>query len=782
VLISDYIKDNIMLLDGAMGTMLQKAAGTRPPELLNVTDPDAVSAVHRAYLEAGSKLILTNTFSANARKLAGGGLTCEEAVTAAVSIAKAAAGPFGAYTALDIGPVGELLEPMGALTFDVAYELFRRQITAGAAAGADAVYIETMTDLLEAKCAVLAAKENCGLPVFCTMSFGEDMKTYTGLPVSSMALTLEGLGADYIGLNCSVGPRQARGVIRELTKWTNLPLVLKPNAGMPAVTDGAYDLTPGEFADLIGEILGLGVSFVGGCCGTTPEHIGRLSELVKARKPAKLAAANTPAVCSQFKTVAIDRVRIVGERINPAGKPRLQKALEDYDLDYITRQATEQIEAGADILDINVSRPQIDETRLMTGIVRNLRGAVTAPLQFDSTDAGVLAAALRIYGGKAIVNSVNGDDQILDSILPLVKKYGAAVIGLTLDQRGIPGTAEERLGIARKIIARAAAYGIPKADVFIDCLALAAGAEQRIAYETIRAIRLVKRELGAKTVLGVSNVSFGLPAREAVNQAFMLMALEAGLDLPIINPNAPGMVDAVYCYRLLTNADAGGAQYLKRFGGSPSSRPLPAADVRECVEKGLKDEIVPLVRELLRARGPVDIVDSLLIPALDSVGAKFESGEFFLPQLLKSAEAAKAAFAVIKEALPPEARENGKRIVLATVEGDVHDIGKNIVGAVLENYGFSVIDLGRDVAAEKILEAARAHGAKLVGLSALMTTTAKNMRNAVRHIKSSGGGIAVMVGGAVITREFAESIGADFYGRDAIEAVSIAKRVFAPVS
>jgi len=785
VYIEDYIKDKILLLDGATGTMLQKtalAAGERP-ELLNLANPAAVSGVHRAYLRAGSKMILTNTFGANDRKLAGSGHSCEEVVAAAVRLAKEAAAEFGAYAALDIGPVGELLEPAGALAFDEAYELFRRQITAGAAAGADAIYIETMIDLLEARCAVLAAKENCGLPVFCTMSFEANMKTFLGAPVSAMALTLEGLGADYIGVNCSVGPKQALALVRELAAWTSLPMILKPNAGMPSISNGetVYDLTPDEFADFMAEALGLGVAFVGGCCGTTPEHIAKLAALVKGRKPAKRAEISVPAVCSALKTVPIDRVRVIGERINPAGKPRFQRALYDLingDAGYIARQAVSQIESGADILDVNVGYPPVDEKQAMTAAVKCLHTAA-APLCLDSSDAAVLEAGLRVYGGKAIVNSVNGDPAVLAKILPIAKKYGAAVIGLTLDGRGVPRTAAERLEIARVIVAAADKYGIPKKDVFIDCLTLTAGAEQAIAHEALKAIRLVKRELGVKTVLGVSNVSFGLPAREVINQVFLAMALEAGLDLPIINPNIKSMVDTVCCYHQLTNIDAESAEYLKRFADAQSAPPpAQTGDIRDCIEKGLKADVPPLIAELLKTRRPLDIVNGLLIPALDSVGTKFESGEFFLPQLLKSAEAARAAFDMLKEAMPPEARENGEKIVLATVEGDVHDIGKNIVKTVLENYGYAVIDLGRDVPPEAILQAAREHGARLVGLSALMTTTAGNMGKTVAHIKSGGADISVMVGGAVITREFARSIGADFYGRDAVEAVSIAKKVF----
>lgn len=783
--VREFIKNNIMLMDGAIGTMLQKSGLKlgENPDVWNITNPDAVRAVHAAYIKAGSNMIVTNTFGANAYKLLGSGYSVEQVIAAAVKTAREAASGTDVFVALDIGPVGELMEPMGTLSFDDAYKLFREQVLAGAEAGADAVCIETMTDLHEAKCAVLAVKENCGLPVFCTMSFERDMRTFTGVSIPAMAITLEGLGVDAVGINCSAGPAEMIGMFSELIKWTNLPIIIQPNAGIPSVIDGETVFTTGsdDFADEMRKVMDLGAGIVGGCCGTTPEFIENLAGVVEGRKAPERERLEICALCSPTQVVPVDRVRIIGERINPTGKKRFQEALRENDTDYIAAQAIEQVNAGADILDVNVGLPGINEKAVMSNVVKSLQSVVSVPLQIDSSNAETLEAGLRTYCGKAIVNSVNGDDEMLEKILPIVKKYGAAVVGLTLDKNGIPKTAGERYVIAEKIVDAALKYGIPKSDIFIDCLTLTSGAEQDIACETLKALPLVKEGLGVKTVLGVSNISFGLPARETMNQVFLSMALANGLDMPIINPNVKSMVDTVYCFHQLKNIDSGSHEYIKRFRSNEKTienKIVQTSDISYYIENGLKDGIKPTVENLLSGHDALEVVNEFLIPSLDAVGKRYERGEIFLPQLLQSAEAAKAAFEVIKREMSVDADRTGNKIILATVEGDIHDIGKNIVKTVLENYGYTVIDLGRDVKVSSVADEAIKGGVGLIGLSALMTTTVESMERTIKDIKAKGCVIPVMVGGAVLTEKFAKEIGADFYGRDAMAAVAIAKKVF----
>ena len=768
-----------------MGTMLQ-SKGLKPgeyPELAALEHPDWLFDIHRAYVDAGSQIINTNTFGANRHKLTPMGKTVDEVVSASVAVARKAADG-RALVALDVGPIGQLLEPTGTLPFEQAVDVFKEVISAGVKAGVDLIFIETVTDLQEARAALLAAKETCELPVMVTMTYEARCRTFLGHSPAAAALTLEGMGADAIGVNCSLGPREMPPLAEELLKWSTLPIILKPNAGLPDPAGGGYDISPAEFAEHLAKLSAMGVKLFGGCCGTTPEYITLLK-----RELDKAAVADAPrhvpaAVCSPTTVVPIDRVRVIGERINPTGKKLMKEALRRGDVDFMLGQALAQTQAGADILDVNVGLPDIDEGEMMTRTVKALQGITDAPLQLDSTDPAVLEQALRIYCGKAIVNSVNGERAVLDRILPLVKKYGAAVVGLTLDENGIPKTAEERLAIARRILDAALAHGIRREDMYIDCLTLTASAEQEGTRQTLLALRMVKEQLGLKTVLGVSNISFGLPARPVVNQNFLTMAMVYGLDLPIINPNAESMMAAVRSYHLLMNVDTDAREFIAAYADAPAAAPAPATGTRpldEIVRLGLKGEAAPATRILLAdGTAPMDIINTILVPALDSVGADFEAGRSFLPQLIQSAGAAQAAFEVLREHMSAGKTDEGRQnvIVLATVKGDIHDIGKNIVKVLLENYGFTVIDLGKDVAPETVVQAAKKHRAALVGLSALMTTTLKAMEDTISLLRKEGLSCKVMVGGAVLTGDYAMQIGADFYARDAKQGVDIARSVF----
>lgn len=791
--VNALLQQGPIVLDGAMGTMLQNAGLPlgQLPETYNLLHPEIVTDIHRQYLAAGARVVFANTFGANAHKLAGSGLTPEEAITAGVRCAKEAAGTFdGAYVGLDIGPIGELLFPMGQLAFDEAYALFAEQVKAGVKAGADAIFIETMTDLYEAKAAVLAAKEHSSLPVFCTMSFEKDRRTFTGCQLSAMALTLSGLGVDGLGMNCSVGPVEMLEMAEEILRYTDLPLIIKPNAGLPEIVDGKtqYSITRGEFVEAMQALVRRGAVMVGGCCGTDPGYIRELAEAVRGLMPKRPHYAPVAAVCSHAETVVIDRVRPIGERINPTGKKRMKQALMDHEMAYLVSQGIEQVEAGAQILDVNVGLPGLDEAAMMVEAVQTLQSVLTAPLQIDSSHPEVLEQALRAYNGVPIVNSVNGEEAVLDRILPLVKKYGACVVGLTLDETGIPRKAEDRLKIARRILAEALRYGIPKEKVFIDCLVLTASAEQESAYETLDAVRLVHEELGLKTVLGVSNISFGLPQRGVLNQTFLALALANGLDLPILNPNVSAMMDTIFCYHQLKNLDIGSRQYIERFAGRTDDKPAPAPergggteDIAYCILKGLKEPAARCAEALLRTTEPLALVQDTLIPALDEVGRQYEQGILFLPQLLASADAAKACFERVRAHLQASGADKGPsrgRIVIATVKGDIHDIGKNIVKVVLENYGYEVIDLGRDVPVQTVVEAARETKAPLVGLSALMTTTVASMKETIEALKAAGLGCKTMVGGAVLTQEYADEMGADYYAADVQASVAIAREVF----
>ncbi len=782
-----FSSGRFVLLDGGMGTMLQKmglAPGARP-ELLAVTNPALLGRVHAAYIEAGADILYANTFGASPRKLEGSGCTAPQLIGAALDVAREAARASGALVALDIGPLGELLAPSGTLDFEDAVEQFACMVRAGRDK-ADLIVIETMTDLQEARAALLAAKENSTLPVLVSMSFEENGRTFTGCTVESFAAVIGGMGADGLGINCSLGPVQILPLAKRLCESApeGRLVFVKPNAGLPDPATGEYALSAADFAAQMQPYAALGVGALGGCCGTAPDHIRALSKALSGLAPVSRTPEKRSILCSATTVVDAADAVVVGERINPTGKKRFQQALREGDMDYILTQAVSQADAGAQMLDVNVGLPGTDEPAMMQRTVEALQGVVDLPLQLDSTSPEALARGLRRYCGKALVNSVNGKQEVLDSILPLCRKYGAAVIGLTLDENGIPSTAEGRVAIARRIVQAAAGYGIPARDVYIDCLTLTVSAQQDEAMETLRALSTCKRELGVRTVLGVSNISFGLPCRGHLNAAFYTMALAAGLDLAIINPNAEGMMAAVSAFRVLTGRDAQAAAYIARYADAApaqaSSAP-GAMGLAEAVEKGLKAEAAQAAKALLAATEPLEVVNGTLIPALDRVGQRFEQGTLYLPQLLQAATAAQAAFELVKQAIAAAGAEQVSRgrIVLATVQGDIHDIGKNIVKVILENYGYAVTDLGRDVAPERVVRAVRETGAPLVGLSALMTTTLPAMAETIRQLRAANLPCKVVVGGAVLTPEYAAEMGADFYAKDAKQSADIANEIFA---
>jgi len=785
-------KHKLIYLDGAMGTMLQKA-GLKPgacPEMLNIRDPGAVTAVHRAYIEAGSGIIYANTFGANRYKLRGSGCQPAELIEAGVRCARTAAAGTDVLTALDIGPVGQLLEPYGPLPFREAYDVFREMLTAGERAGAELVVFETMTDLYEVKAAVLAAKENTSLPVFVTMTFERGGRTFTGCSVAAMAAVLDGLGVDAMGVNCSLGPEEIFPLAEELCALTDTPVIVKANAGLPDPATGRYSITAEAFAEAMLPYTAIGVSYIGGCCGTEPDYIRALAAVTGGETAVRRPVRRRSVVCTPTRVVEIDGVRVIGERINPTGKKRFRQAVLDGDMDFIVRQAAEQADAGAHILDVNVGVPGVDEAAVMERTVRAVQAVTDLPLQIDSSDTAALEAGLRAVNGKAIINSVNGERDKLEKVLPLAKKYGAAVVGLTMDENGIPATAEGRFAIAKRILDAAEAAGIPREDVFIDCLTLTVSAEQDKARETLRAVSMVRDSLGLHCVLGVSNVSFGLPERDLVTAGFLTLALAAGLDMPIVNPNTECVMDAVRVFNVLYGHDRNAEAYMAACAGRrrteaaqaaiPGTPDGPGRALMDAVEKGLKEDCRRLTETLLRAGAEeTEIIDGFLIPALDRVGNGFECGELFLPQLISAAGAASAAFELIRASIARRGAPSVSkgRLIVATVKGDIHDIGKNIVKTILENYGYTVIDLGRDVPPERVVRAAVEQDVRLVGLSALMTTTLGSMEETIRALRRSGHECKIWVGGAVMTPEYAEKIGADYYARDAKESVDIARRV-----
>ena len=793
-----FDRKRFVLLDGGMGTQLQ-TRGLQPgqkPELAALEMPDTLTAIHADYARAGADILLANTFGATAKKLAGGPCTVEQGVSASIACARSAAAETGALVALDIGPLGELLVPAGTLRFEDAYAEFAQVIRAGAAAGADLVFLETMTDLYELKAAILAAKENCALPVFTSMSFESRGRTFTGCTVESYAVTAAGLGADAVGINCSLGPKEILPFAQRLCRSVpaGVPVFVKPNAGLPN-PDGSYNLNAAEFSAEMKAYASIGVSMVGGCCGTTPDFIAKLRETFAPLVPAGKIPIRRSCLCTPVRFVEVDGITVVGERINPTGKKRLQQALRDGDSAYPCAQAVAQAEAGAQVLDVNAGLPGIDEAATLEQLVKDLQAITDLPLQLDSSNPEALSRALRIYNGKPIVNSVNGEQKTLDTILPLCKKYGAAVVGLALDEHGIPADAEGRFAIAKRIAAAANAAGIPNEDIYIDCLTLTASAQQEGAVQTLEALTRCKKELGVRTVLGVSNISFGLPCRGYLNTTFLTMAMAAGLDLAIMNPNTPEMMAAVRAYRVLTSQDKQSSDYVAAYADvqiqttqtSKSAATVaevgaaaPGGDALfEAVRRGLKAEARAAADAALTMREPLDVVNTSLIPALDAVGDGFEKGTVFLPQLLQAATAAQAAFESIKAKIAASGQAQGSKgkIVIATVKGDVHDIGKNIVRVILENYGYDVLDLGRDVAPERVVEAVRQTGAKLVGLSALMTTTVPNMQATIEALHAAGLDCKVMVGGAVLTPDYARNIGADYYCKDAKASADLAKQL-----
>ena len=800
-----FTQSHTILLDGGMGTMLQASGlklGARPEEL-NIEDPALIERIHGMYAAAGSRIVNANTFGASAHKLADSKYSLEEIIAAGIRCCKRACAPYGALTALDVGPLGELLEPSGTLAFEDALNEYARIVRAGVAAGADLIFFETFTDLYELKAALLAAKENSTLPVLASMSFEAGGRAFTGCTVESFAVTARGLGADAVGINCSLGPKEIFPMAKRLTEALpgDFPVFVKPNAGLPRADGSGYDITPQLYALQMKPYRDLHLFAAGGCCGTTPEFIRLLNGVFADCTPGRPAHTLPSVLCTPVNFLTVDGITVVGERINPTGKKRFQQALREGDMNYILEQAVSQVEAGAQVLDVNVGAPGVDEPAVMEQVVKALQSVVSLPLQLDSSHADALERGLRVYNGKPIVNSVNGEPEVLAKILPLCKKYGAAVVGLAIDKRGILSSAADRVEIAKRITKAALDAGIPQEDIYIDCLTLTASAQQADVLATVEALAACKRELGVRTILGVSNISFGLPCRPYLNTTFLTMAMYAGLDLAIMNPSSEEMMAAVYAFNVLTNRDKQSAAYIARYANRvPASTALaktavaqqaaapeadaalsgPYAPLMKAVEQGLKGEAAARTKALLEEKQPLELVDEALIPALDIVGAKYEKGTLFLPQLLQAASAAQSAFDEIKTAIAKSGGEGASkgRIVLATVKGDVHDIGKNIVRVILENYGFDVLDLGRDVPIETVVNTVREKNVSLVGLSALMTTTLKSMEETIAALHEAKLDCKIVVGGAVLTPEYAEKIGADWYAKDAKQTADIAKEFF----
>ncbi|QKF07105.1 dihydropteroate synthase [Berryella wangjianweii] len=813
----DLLRDAIegrrfLLFDGAMGTMLQQAGlvAGELPELLCETDPQAIIAIHRAYVDAGAQVATANTFGANARKL-GSAEAVARVHRAAIDCARASG---ARYVAADIGPTGALLEPIGTFTFDEAYELFAQQMRAARDAGADIVLIETMTDLLEMKAAVLAAKEHTDLPIFATMTFDQTGRTFLGTSPQVAALTLSSLGVNVLGVNCSLGPAALEPLVTEMLAASACPVMVQANAGLPALVDGrtVFNVSPDEYAESVARMIEAGVSVVGGCCGTDPTYIARLANLMQGRTPTRAAPAPVCAITSaqQALTLTGRQVGVIGERINPTGKKKLKAALREQNYDYILNEAIAQDQAGADALDVNAGLPEIDEAATLRELVKRIQAVSGLPLQIDSSDPVAVEAAVRAYAGKPLINSVNGKRESLEAVLPIAQHYGCAVVGLTLDENGIPATAEERVAIAERIVRAAEACGIPREDVLIDCLVMAASTNQSEVVQILRAVQLVKERLGVRTVLGVSNVSFGLPAREVVNATFLAAAFSAGLDLPILNPLAVRYREVVDAWRVLCGQDQQSRAYIEGYahyaatvgtpttGGAASASESPRADsaaarnteaqgsepsegasLGTLIVQGRKADAAHACRLLLdQGHDPLDVINGQLIPALDRVGDEFERGTLFLPQLMASAEAAKAGFDVIKDRAGTSEAQKGP-VALATVKGDIHDIGKNIVKMLLENYGYRVIDLGRDVDPQVVVDAVVKHQVRLVGLSALMTTSIRGMEDTIRLLRAQAPFARILVGGAVLNPEYAQMVGADWYAKDAAESVRIAGEVFA---
>ena len=805
--IRERLGKELLFLDGGMGTLLQ-AEGLAPgelPETWNIEHPEKVEAIHRRYYEAGSDVVLANTFGANVCKFHDDRYTVEEVIRAGIANAKRAGEQIGkeTYVALDMGPTGKLLKPMGDLDFDDAYEAFAEAVRYGEKYGADLIHIETMSDTYEVKAAILAAKENSSLPVFVTMIFDERGKLLTGGDVPSVVAMLEGLRVDALGLNCGLGPKQMLPILNDLRRYTSLPIIVKPNAGLPKQKNGEtyYDVEPDEFARIMQEVVKEGACVIGGCCGTTPEHIKKLVEECKELPLREIEKKHDTIVSSYGQAVILDDMpRIIGERINPTGKKKFKEALKNEDMDYILKEAITQQDKGAHILDVNVGLPDIDEVAMMEKVVKELQSVTSLPLQIDTVDGKAMERAMRIYNGKPMINSVNGKQVSMDEIFPLVRKYGGVVVGLTIDEEGIPKDAEGRVRVAGKIINEAAKYGIDKKDIVIDVLTMTISSEKDGAKVTLEALKRAREEFGVRTVLGVSNISFGLPRRPIVNSYFYAMAMQNGLTAGIINPSSEDMMKAYRSYNALMGFDENCTNYISTYAGTTETVTVQASQaaaaagnapkaagvemtLKYAIERGLKEEAHHITRDLIGTREPLDIIQEELIPALNVVGEGFEKGTVFLPQLLMSADAAKIAFAVIKDVLASSGQEEEKKekIILATVKGDIHDIGKNIVKVLLENYGFDVIDLGKDVPPEAIVEKAVEENVTLVGLSALMTTTVVSMEETIKLLREKKPDCKVMVGGAVLNQDYADMIGADFYGKDAMQSVHYAQKFFGMV-
>ncbi len=788
MMLRERLGKELLFFDGGMGTLLQKE-GLQPgelPEVWNIEHSEIIQNIHKSYFNAGSNILLTNTFGANAIKFHNEIYSLQEVVEKAVENVKVAANT--AYVALDVGPTGKLLKPMGDLSFEDAYDAFKEVMVYGEKAGVDLIHIETMSDTYEVKAAVLAAKENTNLPVFATLIFDEKGKLLTGGDVPSVVALLEGLRVDALGINCGMGPVQMIPILREIAKYTSLPIVVKPNAGLPKQKNGEtyYDVSPEQFAEALKEIVQNGACVIGGCCGTTPNHISAMVQACKDMDIIKPSPKSDTIVSSYGKAVCLgEEPIIIGERINPTGKSRFKQALKEHDLDYVLKEGIIQQEKGAHILDVNVGLPDIDEVSMMKEVVTELQSVTSLPLQIDTVNVDALEVAMRIYNGKPMVNSVSGKQESMDAVFPLVKKYGGVVVGLTLDENGIPDTAEGRVAIAGKVIAEAAKYGIEKKDIVIDVLTMTISSEPNSARITLDALAQVKERFGVKTVLGVSNISFGLPNRPIINGNFYTMAMHSGLSAGIINPSSDDMMHSYHSYCALMGYDKNCENYIERCnktdGVTEKTVSGSRMDLKTIIIKGLKEEAFAATKELITTLKPLDIIHEHLIPALDVVGKGFEQGTVFLPQLLMSADAAKNAFSVLKEHMASEGQEQEKKekIILATVKGDIHDIGKNIVKVLLENYGYDVIDLGKDVSPEMIVKKAAEEHVKLIGLSALMTTTVVSMEETIKLLRKYVPDCRVMVGGAVLNQEYADMIGADFYGKDAMQSVYYAQQLFA---
>lgn len=803
------LQNRILFCDGGMGSLLQEA-GLKPGELpgtWNITHPEELVKIHKAYLEAGADIVTTNTFGVDRLKYnENTEFQLESVIRAAVTNAKEAIRQSGkqAWIGLDMGPTGKLLKPMGDLAFEDCCAIYREVVEIGADAGADFVLIETMSDSYETKAAVLAAKEGCNLPVFVTVTFDERGKLLTGGSPASIVAMLEGLDVDVLGMNCGLGPVQMKEILKDILEVSSIPVMINPNAGLPRSENGktVYDIDAAHFAKTEEEIVDMGARIVGGCCGTTPEHIRMVAERCHNKKPVPVTKKNRTVVSSFCQAVEIGKNPvIIGERINPTGKSKFKQALRDHNLQYILQEGVTQQDHGAHVLDVNVGLPEIDEPSMLEEVVRELQSIIDLPLQLDTTDPVAMERAMRVYNGKPLINSVNGKEESMRTVFPLVQKYGGVVVALALDEGGIPETAEGRIQVAKKIYKTAAEYGIGPEDIIIDALCLTVSSDSQGAITTLETLRRVRDELHGKTILGVSNISFGLPQREIINAAFFTMAMQNGLSAAIINPNSEAMMRAYYSFRALMNLDPQCSEYISVYsgqvaslgqsavtgnGGSASGSAAGAAgsqgtsDLHASIVKGLKDQAVQAARELLETQDALDVINSQIIPALDVVGKGFEKGTMFLPQLLMSAEAAKGAFEVIKEKMDASGQKQEKKgtIILATVKGDIHDIGKNIVKVLLENYSYDVLDLGKDVPPETIVETAVEQHIELVGLSALMTTTVPSMEETIVQLRKAAPWAKVMVGGAVLTQEYADTMGADQYCRDAMASVNYAEQVF----